>query len=201
MNEIITVGLVTILAVISPGADFALVTRNSYLYGRNLGLYTACGIACGVWVHISYSLIGLTFLQQYLPSLIHLIQYLGASYLIYIGYKTFTQSPVNLDVKSLDITDWQAFKQGFLTNSLNPKTTLFVISIFVQIMTSENNSVKLFAYSIFMSGTHLLWFGLIALFCSAPKIRNKILAKQIHINRIIGIVLGALGLSLLLTTF
>nr|WP_277603325.1 LysE family translocator [Acinetobacter sp. ANC 3882] len=195
------VGLVTVLAVISPGADFALVTRNSYLYGRNLGLYTAYGIACGVWVHISYSLIGLTFLQQYLPSLIHLIQYLGASYLIYIGYKTFTQPPVNLDVKSLETTHWQAFKQGFFTNSLNPKTTLFVMSIFVQIMAPENNSVKLFVYSVFMSGTHLLWFALIALFCSTPMIRNKILAKQIRINQSIGVVLAGLGLSLLFTTF
>ncbi|ENX39347.1 LysE family translocator [Acinetobacter sp. NIPH 2100] len=201
MNEIIMVSLVTVLAVISPGADFALVTRNSYLYGRNLGLYTAYGIACGVWVHISYSLIGLTFLQQYLPSLIHLIQYLGASYLIYIGYKTFAQPPVNLDVKSLETTHWQAFKQGFFTNSLNPKTTLFVMSIFVQIMTPENNSVKLFAYSVFMSGTHLLWFALIALFCSTPMIRNKILAKQIRINQSIGVVLAGLGLSLLFTTF
>jgi len=48
VNEIITVGLVTLLAVISPGADFALVSRNSYLYGRSLGLCTAYGIACGV---------------------------------------------------------------------------------------------------------------------------------------------------------
>jgi threonine/homoserine/homoserine lactone efflux protein len=48
VNEILAVGLITLLAVISPGADFALVTRNSYQYGQRLGLYTAYGIACGV---------------------------------------------------------------------------------------------------------------------------------------------------------
>ncbi|WP_336141290.1 LysE family translocator [Acinetobacter sp. 102] len=201
MNEIIAVGIVTLLAVISPGADFALVTRNSYLYGRHLGMCTAYGIAIGVWVHISYSLIGLSFLQQHLPSLIHLIQYMGAAYLIYIGYKTFTQAPILFDENNHQITRWQAFRHGFLTNSLNPKTTLFVMSIYAQVMTSTNNLHTLIGYGIFISGSHLAWFCLVALFCSAPFIRNKILARQISINRVIGCILSALGLSLFFAHF
>lgn len=199
MNEIIAVALVTILAVISPGADFALITRNSYLYGRRLGIYTAFGIACGVWVHISYSLIGLSFLKNHIPNLIQFIQYIGASYLIYIGYKTYTQRPIILNEDNTKTTHWKTFQHGFLTNSLNPKTTLFVMSIYSQIMTSENSLTKLFAYGTYISGMHLLWFCLIALFCSSPVIRNKILAQQHNINRIIGIILGTLGLSLFLT--
>lgn len=201
MNEIIAVSIVTLLAVMSPGADFALVTRNSYLYGRHLGMCTAYGIAMGVWVHISYSLIGLTFLQQHLPSLIHLIQYIGAAYLIYIGYKTFTQAPILFDENSNQITRWQAFRHGFLTNSLNPKTTLFVMSIYAQVMTTTNNLHKLIGYGIFISGSHFAWFCLVALFCSTPFIRNKILARQISINRVIGCILSALGLSLFFAHF
>nr|WP_277606250.1 MULTISPECIES: LysE family transporter [Acinetobacter] len=189
------------LAVISPGADFALVTRNSYLYGRHLGMCTAYGIAMGVWVHISYSLIGLTFLQQHLPSLIHLIQYIGAAYLIYIGYKTFTQAPILFDENSNDITQWQAIRHGFLTNSLNPKTTLFVMSIYAQLMTTTNSLHTLISYGIFISGSHLAWFCLVALFCSTPFIRNKILSRQISINRVIGCILSTLGLSLLFAHF
>ncbi|NNP67913.1 LysE family transporter [Acinetobacter sp. Ac_5812] len=201
MNEIIAVSIVTLLAVMSPGADFALVTRNSYLYGRHLGMCTAYGIAMGVWVHISYSLIGLTFLQQHLPSLIHLIQYIGAAYLIYIGYKTFTQAPILFNENSNQITRWQAFRHGFLTNSLNPKTTLFVMSIYAQVMTTTNNLHKLIGYGIFISGSHFAWFCLVALFCSTPFIRNKILARQISINRVIGCILSALGLSLFFAHF
>nr|WP_277607242.1 LysE family transporter [Acinetobacter higginsii] len=189
------------LAVISPGADFALVTRNSYLYGRHLGMCTAYGIAMGVWVHISYSLIGLSFLQKHLPSLIHLIQYMGAAYLIYIGYKTFTEAPILFDENSHQITRWQAFRHGFLTNSLNPKTTLFVMSIYAQVMTTTNNLHKLIGYGFFISSSHLVWFCLVALFCSAPFIRNKILARQISINRVIGCILSALGLSLFFAHF
>ena len=53
MNEIIEILMIT--AVISPEADFMLVSRNSYLYGRQNGIYTAYGIACAVWIHIGYS--------------------------------------------------------------------------------------------------------------------------------------------------
>nr|WP_216077149.1 LysE family transporter [Acinetobacter sp. Ac_3412] len=189
------------LAVISPGADFALVTRNSYLYGRHLGMCTTYGIAMGVWVHISYSLIGLSFLQQHLPSLIHLIQYMGAAYLIYIGYKTFAQAPILFDDNSHQITRWQAIRHGFLTNSLNPKTTLFVMSIYAQLMTTTNSLHTLIGYGIFISGSHLAWFCLVALFCSTPFIRNKILSRQISINRVIGCILSALGLSLFFAHF
>ena len=164
MNEIITVGLITLLAVISPGADFAIVTRNSYLYGRNLGMCTAYGIAMGVWVHIIYSLIGLTLLQHSLPNLIQLIQYIGPSYLIYIGYRTFTQTPILLDENSNRMTRWHAIKYGF-----------------------------------FISSSHLAWFCLVAIFCSTPIIRNKILTQQVRINRMIGCILIILGFSLFLT--
>ncbi|KKW77945.1 lysine transporter LysE [Acinetobacter sp. AG1] len=200
MNEIITVGLITLLAVISPGADFAIVTRNSYLYGRNLGMCTAYGIAMGVWVHIIYSLIGLTLLQHSLPNLIQLIQYIGASYLIYIGYQTFTQTPILLDENSNRMTRWHAIKYGFFTNSLNPKTTLFVMSIYSQLLITSSNSLhKLIAYGFFISSSHLAWFCLVAIFCSTPIIRNKILTQQVRINRMIGCILIILGFSLFLT--
>jgi len=51
--EILAVATITILAVISPGPDFAMVTRNSYLYGRRTGLLCALGIGLGVQVHVA----------------------------------------------------------------------------------------------------------------------------------------------------
>jgi len=202
VNEIIAVILITCLAVISPGADFAIVTRNSYLYGRDIGLSTALGIACGVWIHVGYSLLGLGFLKNHMPYLLQTIQYIGAAYLIYLGFKTFTQAKIKLDENGVGISIWQAFKHGFLTNSLNPKTTLFVISLFAQLMTSTGNStIQLFAYGAFISLSHFVWFGLIALFCAHPSIRNKILDRQVVINRVIGLLLFILGCSLLFARF
>lgn len=199
MNEIIAIAIITLLAVISPGADFALVSRNSYLYGRKQGIYTAYGIACAVWIHISYSVLGLSFLKHYIPNLLHIIQYIGALYLMYIGYKTFTQQQISDHATHTLLHPRQAFTQGFLGNSLNPKTTLFVMSIFAQLLRGNHGLMHLIGYGMFISASHLLWFLLISLFCSTPVIRNKILRKQVSINRVIGTVLATLGLCLFLT--
>ena len=199
MNEIIAIAIITLLAVISPGADFALVSRNSYLYGRKQGIYTAYGIACAVWIHISYSVLGLSFLKHYIPNLLHIIQYIGALYLMYIGYKTFTQQQISDHATHTLLRPRQAFIQGFLGNSLNPKTTLFVMSIFAQLLRGNNGLMHLIGYGMFISASHLLWFLLISLFCSTPVIRNKILRKQVSINRVIGTILATLGLCLFLT--
>lgn len=199
MNEIIAIAIITLLAVISPGADFALVSRNSYLYGRKQGIYTAYGIACAVWIHISYSILGLSFLKHYIPNLLHIIQYIGALYLMYIGYKTFTQQQISDHATHTLLRPRQAFIQGFLGNSLNPKTTLFVMSIFAQLLRGNHGLMHLIGYGMFISASHLLWFLLISLFCSTPVIRNKILRKQVSINRVIGTVLATLGLCLFLT--
>lgn len=198
MNEIIAIVMITVLAVISPGADFALVSRNSYLYGRQSGLYTAYGIACAVWVHIGYSVFGLSVLKHYLPNLLSVIQYVGALYLIYIGYKTFIQLPVIEQSAVRFVQRKQAFRQGFLTNSLNPKTTLFVMSIFAQLLSNQNQMLSLIGYGVFISTSHLIWFMLVACFCSTPAIRNQILQQQKTINRLIGAILSCLGLGLLL---
>ena len=199
MNEIIAIAVITLLAVISPGADFALVSRNSYLYGRKQGIYTAYGIACAVWIHISYSVLGLSFLKHYIPDLLHIIQYIGALYLMYIGYKTFTQQQISDHATHTLLRPRQAFIQGFLSISLNPKTTLFVMSIFAQLLRGNHGLTHLIGYGMFISASHLLWFLLISLFCSTPVIRNKILRKQVSINRVIGTVLATLGLCLFLT--
>lgn len=195
----IAIAVITLLAVISPGADFALVSRNSYLYGRKQGIYTAYGIACAVWIHISYSVLGLSFLKHYIPNLLHIIQYIGALYLMYIGYKTFTQQQISDHATHTLLRPRQAFIQGFLGNSLNPKTTLFVMSIFAQLLRGNHGLTHLIGYGMFISASHLLWFLLISLFCSTPVIRNKILRKQVSINRVIGTVLATLGLCLFLT--
>ena len=199
MNEIIAIAIITLLAVISPGADFVLVSRNSYLYGRKQGIYTAYGIACAVWIHISYSVLGLSFLKHYIPNLLHIIQYIGALYLMYIGYKTFTQQQIRDHATHALLHPREAFIQGFLGNSLNPKTTLFVMSIFAQLLRGNHGLMHLIGYGMFISASHLLWFLLISLFCSTPVIRNKILRKQVSINRVIGTVLATLGLCLFLT--
>ncbi|MEI1693310.1 LysE family translocator [Acinetobacter nosocomialis] len=201
MAEFIAVILITILAVVSPGADFAIVTKNSYLYGRKIGVFTSLGISLGVLVHVTYTLVAVAFVMTYTPQILTIVKYIGALYLIYIGYKTFTQKPV-LDTAALTAIDnFQAIKYGFFTNALNPKTTLFVISTYTQIVSLTTPKTILLAYGFFMSFAHFAWFSLVAVLFSSMLLRQKMLAKQVQINKVIGSILCVLGVILLFTKF
>ncbi|AXF84646.1 Threonine efflux protein [Ephemeroptericola cinctiostellae] len=93
MQELLSVTLITILAVISPGADFALVTRNSFTHGRTMGLWTTLGIGVGVQIHVFYTMVGVGIVIATQPAMLSALKIVGAVYLIYIGYQTFRGMP------------------------------------------------------------------------------------------------------------
>lgn len=195
MIELVAVAIITILAVISPGADFAMVTRNSYLYGRRAGLLAAVGIALGVQVHVTYTIMGVGFIISHSKILFSAIKIVGAIYLVYIGYKTFfTKIQVDIDLtSSAGISPLGALRTGFLTNALNPKTTLFVVSTYTQVVNPSTPLSLQIAYGLFMSFAHWAWFSLVALFFSHVTLREIMLSKQTILNKTIGGILIGLG--------
>ncbi len=132
MNEIIAVIVITVLAVISPGADFAMVTRNSFLYGRKSGVMSALGISLGVQVHVIYTIFGIGLLISQSPSLFMVVKFIGAAYLIYIGFKTIKSVVVSAGSQKeiQGFNSYKSFKTGFFTNALNPKT-MFLYLVFL----------------------------------------------------------------------
>lgn len=199
MNEIIAVATITMLAVISPGPDFAMVTRNSYTYGTKTGLLCALGIATGVQIHVFYTVFGITLIIMSSAALFFTVKLIGVFYLVYIGFKSLTNKTLisagSGTIKQL--SNFTAFKNGFLTNALNPKTMFFVVSVYSQVIETTNPLWLNLSYGLFISFAHLVWFSLIALFFATPSIRKKILNYQLMMDKIIGTLLIVLGLSLL----
>ena len=87
MTALIAVITITLLAIISPGPDFAMVTRNCLLQSRRAGVFTALGIGLGVLVHVAYTLVGVGLLIEQSPWLFNTLRLAGACYLIYLGVK------------------------------------------------------------------------------------------------------------------
>ncbi|EJF7710583.1 LysE family translocator [Providencia rettgeri] len=199
MNEVIAVATITILAVISPGPDFAMVTRNSYTYGIKTGLLCALGIAIGVQVHVFYTVFGITLVIMNSPTLFLIVKLIGVIYLVYIGFKSLTNKVKisSNNAVSRPLSALNAFKNGFLTNALNPKTMFFVVSVYSQVISTQNSIWLNLSYGLFISFAHWLWFSLIAIFFVTPVVRNKILNYQFIMDRTIGALLILLGLSLL----
>jgi threonine/homoserine/homoserine lactone efflux protein len=219
MQELLAVTTITVLAVISPGADFAMVTRASWRHGRRAGLWAAVGIAAGVQIHVFYTLVGVGLLITQLPWLFSVIKWIGAAYLIYIGWRTLRdRSPVadvmqeegkveegakRSEAGMPERDAWQeavsAFRTGFFTNALNPKTTLFVVSTFTQVIHPGTGWALGLAYGAFMSFAHWAWFSLVALGFSAGWMRAAMVRRQHIVRRSIGGALMALGGLLAMT--
>jgi RhtB (resistance to homoserine/threonine) family protein len=198
MTEILAVAVITVLAVIAPGADFAMIVRNSYLYGRRTGLLAATGVAAGVLVHVTYTMLGVGLLIASSTFLFTVIKLTGAAYLVYIGVRTFrTRGEVEVDLTDkTELTPLAALRGGFLTNVLNPKTTLFVVSTFAQVVSPGTPVLQQVGYGLFMSLAHLLWFAVVAVFFSQERMRTLMLRAQKVLNKVIGSVLAGLGVSL-----
>ena len=93
----------------------------------------------------------------------------------------------------------QALRTGFLTNALNPKTMLFVISAFTQVVQPGSPLGLDFAYGAFMSFAHWLWFSLVAGFFSSTALRKAMIDRQVLVDRVIGLALIGLGLAVAVT--
>lgn len=192
--EALAVTSITVLAVISPGADFALVSRHSLVHGRRHGVQVACGIALGVWVHVAAALLGLQLLLQAWPPVLTLLRLGGAGYLMWLGWQTATAPTV---IAGTLPPDARSLRAGLLCNATNPKTTLFVMSVFSQVVSPATPLPTRLGYGAFMSLSHALWFALVAALLSTPALRAGVLAHQQPVNRAIGAILVLLGLGLL----
>ncbi|AJC19908.1 lysine transporter LysE [Pandoraea pulmonicola] len=209
MQELLAVMTITVLAVISPGPDFAMVTRSSWRHGRRAGLWAALGIAAGVQVHVFYTLVGVGLVIARVPWLFTAIKWVGAGYLVYIGWRTWRDRSLVADVTREEGRGeadamggagaargreaMEAFRTGFFTNALNPKTTLFVVSTFTQVVHAGTGWKLGLAYGAFMSFAHWAWFSLVALGFSAGWLREAMVRRQHLVRRTIGGALMGLG--------
>ena len=200
LTNLITFLFVTSAIVVSPGADFALVTKNSICFSRKSGIFTALGIATAIWIHVIYTLTGIGLLISNSPTIFSVIKYSGAIYLIYIGIISLkSKNPEDLiheKVNNNKLPGFHYFKTGFITNSLNPKTTIFFLSFFSQFITLETPISVQFFYGLIVSLFHFFWFILVSFIFSSQAILNNIGNHKHKIEKVIGIILIIFGLSL-----
>ena len=201
MTELLAVVAITFFAVISPGPDFAMVSRNSLLLSRRTGVLTALGIAAGVCIHVSYTLLGVGLLIQQSLWLFNLIKLAGAAYLIFLGIKMLRAQPATGEEMASQpaLSSLGALRTGFLTNVLNPKTTIFIVSLFMQVVQPQTPLAVQLGYGAFIVLAHALWFSAVALFFSSSSVRSRLLAVRHWIDRIFGGLLVGFGMLLALT--
>ena len=198
MTELIAVITITLVAVISPGPDFAMVSRNSLMLSRRAGVLTALGIGLGVLVHVGYTMLGVGLLIRQSRWMFDAIKLLGAAYLIYLGVRMLLARPRQAEgtAPAAVLSDLAALRTGFLTNVLNPKTTIFIVSLFMQVVQPQTPLAVQLGYGAFIALAHVVWFGVVALCFSAGTVRGRLLAVSHWIDRGFGGLLVGFGLLL-----
>ena len=202
LQVFLTLVITHLIAVISPGPDFAVVLRNSIRYGFAATVPVALGIGNGIAVHVFYSVVGLGVIIATNPILFNSLKVAGALYLLYVAYMGWrSSSEINFsaDGKDKQVSSpsfWQAYRLGFLTNSLNVKATIFFLSVYLLI--AGNSPIMLqILYGVYLSSATALYFTLMA-FCLGGKMR-KVLQEYLPVlDKGSAILLAIMALFLLL---
>lgn len=206
MNEFLLFGSVFALGALSPGPDLLMILRNSIVYSRKAALFTILGVGLGILIHLSYILLGIGLVISQSILLFNLIKYLGAAYLIYIGYKSLKSrkeddnSELPFELKGSRISNFNAAKIGFLTNVLNPKVSLFLLAFFTQAINPNTSTLLKIAYSAEMLIVSLACFAFVALLVTQDPIKKIFTRTRHYIERAFGAILIALGIKVALSS-
>lgn len=198
-----TVAALNLVAAISPGPDFILTIKNSLIYSRRSGIYTGIGIALGLSVHLFYCAAGIGYIISKSILLFSVIKIFGAGYLIYIGLSSFfSKGPITAIPAEKTIADLSrsaTLKMGFLTNVLNPKATLFFLSLFTFVISPSTPLAVILIIAIIIITTALVWFTIVSVFFTHKSVQRRFLKYGNGINRLLGGLLVALGVKIALT--
>ncbi len=199
-TEFLTVALIHLLAVASPGPDFAVVVRESVANGRRAGTWTALGVGSAIFLHVTYSLLGIGLIVSQSIMLFSALKWLAAAYLVYIGIKALRAKPADsgaeeLPTPAVERTPRGAFTTGFVTNGLNPKATLFFLSLFTVVINPHTPLLVQAGYGVYLAAATASWFCLVAWLFSQQRVRAGFTRMGHWFDRMMGVVLIALGVK------
>lgn len=202
INWLLLVGVFAV-ALASPGPDFVMAVRNSVMYSRRAGIVTAIGFGLGIGFHVAYCLGGLAIVISKSILLFNILKWIGAAYLFYVGIKALRskgfEGQADADGGYGVISDWQAFRSGFITNLFNPKATMFFLALFTQVIDPHVGFAIQLTYGVTCILMATIWFSIVATVLTTPAIRQRFLKMSKWIDRVCGGLFIALGLKLIAT--
>lgn len=190
-------------AIVSPGADLAMVMRQSLIHGRRDAIITSFGIGASLMFHVTYTILGLGLIISQSIYLFNIVKWCGVAYLLYIGVKALRAGKSDLTVQpSADVSDRKrqsaakSFFLGFAANVLNPKAVFFFLSIFSTVVSMHTPTEVKLGYGVVMASCLILWFVGVSMFMTTPKMRAAFSRASQWIDRASGVVFIGLGVKL-----
>lgn len=193
-----------LLLNLMPGPDTLFIMSKSASQGWKAGVVASLGICSGVYVHVFAAAFGLSALLATSAMAFVVVKLVGAAYLIYLGWMTLRQKPSSVSeaqVQGRQVSQalFTIYRQGFLTNALNPKVALFFLAFVPQFISADSSNTVL---AFILLGTvfdvsSLIWCTTVALFTAFASERLQISARvKAWLNKVVGALFIGLGVRL-----
>ncbi len=194
--------IAAVILNLTPGVDTMYILTRSVSQGRRAGLFSVAGIITGCVVHVLCAAFGLSLILSTSATAFTIIKWAGAGYLIFLGLKTLMDKQTAFETvgnkfQSRDLR--KIYRQGVITNVLNPKVALFFLSFLPQFINSQAVTGPL--PFLLLGGTYLvtssIWFmiltGTAALMTDTLRNNQRI---GLILQKISGIIFIGFGLKL-----
>jgi threonine/homoserine/homoserine lactone efflux protein len=133
-----------VLLAVTPGPGIFYVLARSLAGGRREGILSSFGTFVGGLFHVLAAALGISAILAASAVAFHTVKYAGAAYLVWLGIRMIrTRSAEMIVSASRPAAAAGAFRQGILTEVLNPKTALFFLSFIPQFIAPERGHVFL----------------------------------------------------------
>ena len=202
--QMLTIALFALLAAASPGPDFAVVARHALAGRRYPAVAVSSGIATGLVVHSTYCVLGLATVITHSLWMLSVIKLLGASYLMYLGVKSWRASASSLLMvpdMSVHNSIVASFREGFLVNILNPKCAFFMMSIFTLVVRPHTSLFLQSVFALEIVLITLFWFVFLSFTLTLEAVQRKMQLMHRSVMRTMALLLCLLGLSVVFEWF
>ena len=198
MQTLLSIGLIQLLAVISPGPSFLITARMAVSRSRLDGVKVALGLGAGTVIWASAALLGLHLLFLNVAWLYLAVKLFGALFMIFIAFQIIRHSadPIIFDAPTTEKV-LHPFLQGFMTQISNPKVVVFFGSIFVALMPNDMPPWMIVALIAVVSFNEVWWYSFVALFFGLRPVKSFYIRLKKSLDRITGVFLGLVGLRLI----
>ncbi len=197
ITDLLSVAGLTVLIMITPGVDLALVTRNTVVGGKSAGGWTSAGILTGNLIHITYCLLGIGWLIANSVVAFTILKLAGGAYLIFLGFQSLRPNlnkTEEVEPPATHNRKW--WIQGLLNNLLNPKGPLFYLGVLAVFVHPDSTIVYLILLVCTTIGISAFFWVLFVYVLQIASVRKRLQATGQWINRLLGMVLIALGIRL-----
>lgn len=204
MSLFITIAVVHIIALLSPGPDFFFVSQTAVSRSRHEAMAGVAGITLGVAIWAALALLGLQLLLHRLVWLERLIAIGGGLYLCWMGWKMMRGALTKQVAEStapeavqISVGSWRSLRNGLLTNLANPKVVIYFGSIFSAFVGEGVTSAARWGLWTMVVGETFLWFSFVAGCFALPVMRRGYLRIRRWIDGCAGAVFMLFGLHLI----